>query len=350
MISAPDILPKQRPFSTLPVGRKLSLVVPVFNEEQAVPMFLDKMKPLVRELRDKIERVEVVFVDDGSADRTVAEIIERASDVLDIRIVKLSRNFRKDNALAAGLDHATGDAVIPMDVDLQDPPELIPQMVEAWLDGAKVVNAKRASRHNDSALKRSSSRAFYGAINLLSEFHVEPNVGDFRLLDRQVVDVLNAMPERVRFMKGMFAWVGFRQVTLEYERPERAAGETKWNLWKLWNFALDGITGASTLPLRAWTYFGSIVAVLALIMGFLLTIRTLVYGIDVPGYASLMVVVLFFGACNLIALGILGEYVGRLTVESKRRPIYVVEEVIELTAAEGSVDRQQSGLLGIGPA
>lgn len=314
-------------------GRTLSLVVPVYNEEAVVGTFLATIAALAEELAGRVGRVEVVFVDDGSTDGTVARILAHPPGALAIRVVRLSRNFRKDNALAAGLAHAKGDAVIPMDVDLQDPPELIPRMVEAWLAGAKVVNAKRASRAADSLVKRTTSRLFYRVFNRLSDYPVEPDVGDFRLLDRQVVDVLNEMSERVRFMKGMFAWVGFRPVTLEYDRPERAAGETKWNLWKLWNFALDGITGSTTLPIRAWTYFGFAIAVLAVLLAILLVLRTLIHGIDVPGYASLMVVTLFLGACNLIALGVMGEYIGRLAVETKKRPIYVVDEVIELPAA-----------------
>lgn len=323
-----------------PTDRLVSLVVPVLNEQDVVPAFLAAIEPVAAELLGMVGRVEVVFVDDGSTDRTIARIQDHAPGSFDIRIVKLSRSFRKDNAIAAGLAHAAGDAVIPIDVDLQDPPDLIPRMVAAWLDGAKVVNAKRASREADTWFKRTTSRAFYSVFNRLSDVRMDPNVGDFRLLDRQVVDILNEMPERVRFMKGMFAWLGFNPVTLEYDRPERAAGETKWNVWKLWNFALDGITGSTTLPLRAWTYLGSFVAVFALLMGTLLIVRTLISGIDVPGYASLMVVVLFLGAVNLIALGILGEYIGRLTVESKRRPIYVVDRVIEVAPVK--TDRPQS--------
>ncbi len=311
---------------------RLSIVVPVYNEEEVLPKFLDKLEKVADDIRARFERVghvEIVFVDDGSTDATVAQILAHSARALDIRIVKLSRNFRKDNALAAGLRHSEGDAVIPMDVDLQDPPEVIEKMVAAWLDGARVVNAKRASRGEDKFLKRTTSAWFYRVINRLSEYPIEPNVGDFRLFDRQVVDVLNDMPERVRFMKGIFAWVGFSPVTVEYDRVERAGGVGKWNYWKLWNFALDGITGSTTLPIRAWTYFGFFVALLAVIFASFIVVRTLLYGVDVPGYASLMVITLFLGACNLIALGMMGEYIGRLAIETKKRPIYVVEEVIE---------------------
>jgi glycosyltransferase involved in cell wall biosynthesis len=315
-----------------PAAARVSLVVPVYDEEAAVPVFLEAVERVVRDLTARcpmVAAVEVVFVDDGSRDGTVGRILAHRSEVLDVRLVKLSRNFRKDAALSEGLRHARGDAVIPMDVDLQDPPGLICDMVEAWLAGAKVVNCRRARREADGFLKRTTSRGFYRLFNRLSDHPVEPDVGDFRLLDRQVVDVVAALPERVRFMKGIFSWVGFEPVTVTYDRPERAAGETKWNWWKLWNFALDGITGASTLPLRAWTYFGFAVALAALAYAGFLVARTMVLGIDVPGYASLMVVTLFIGACNLVALGVLGEYVGRLTIEARGRPMAVVDEVLD---------------------
>lgn len=321
-----------------PSDATISIVVPVFNEEEVVGVFLDAIERVARDVIDRFEQVahfEIVFVDDGSADRTSACILSRTSNVLDLRLVKLSRNFRKDNALAAGLAHATGDAVIPMDVDLQDPPEFVAKMVEAWIGGAKVVNSRRVSRERDSYLKRTTSNMFYKVFNRLSDYPVEPNVGDFRLFDRKVVDVLNQMPERVRFMKGIFAWVGFEAVTLEYERAARVAGTTKWNYWKLWNFALDGLTGSTTLPIRAWSYIGFSIALLSLAFAVVLILRTLFLGIDVPGYASLMVVTLFLGACNLMALGVMGEYVGRLTVEAKGRPIFVVDQVFAYRRGSG---------------
>ncbi len=310
-------------------GRKLSLVVPVLNEELAVPIFIEHLRPILETIVDMGMCTEIVFVDDGSSDSTVAAILDAPLPLADVRVVKLSRNFRKDNALTAGLAHTTGDAVVPIDVDLQDPPELILRMIEAWTGGAKIVNARRTSWINDGPVKRATSHAFYAVFEKISDYRIDANVGDFRLLDRQVVDLLNQMPERVRFMKGLFSWIGFNPVTLEYERPIREAGQTKWNFWKLWNFALDGITGSSTLPLRAWTYLGLALAFISVVYAMFLVLRTMIWGIDVPGYASLMVVTLLLGSFNLVALGILGEYIGRTNIEVRGRPVYVVEEVID---------------------
>jgi glycosyltransferase involved in cell wall biosynthesis len=220
-----------------------------------------------------------------------------------------------------------------MDVDLQDPPGILPDMVAAWMGGAKIVNAVRADRSTDGWVKRMGARAFYAVFDRLATYPVHPNVGDCRLLDREVVDVVNRMPERVRFMKGLFSWLGYRPVEIPYHREARAAGESKWKLWALWNFALDGITGSTTLPLRIWTYFGGAMAVLALGFATWIVLRTLIWGVDVPGYASLMVVVLTLSAINLVALGILGEYIGRIAVEVRQRPLYLVDTVEEIDAA-----------------
>ncbi|WP_395688835.1 glycosyltransferase family 2 protein [Aestuariivirga sp.] len=317
----------------------LSLVVPVLNEEQAIPIFLGRIRLLADQLGNLDMKLEVIFVDDGSRDMTVHRILSARSDGFQIRLVKLSRNFGKDSALAAGLAHATGQAIIPLDVDLQDPPELIPLMVDAWKNGAKIVNAKRKSRASDSLFKRTTSRWFYKVFNRLSDYPLREDVGDFRLFDRQVVDILNEMPERVRFMKGMFAWVGFEPVTIEYERPKRSAGNSKWKAWNLWNFALDGITGSTTLPLRAWTYVGFTIAFLALLLAARLVVNVLIYGIDVPGYASLMVVTLLLGASNLIAVGILGEYLGRVSIEVRQRPIYIVDSVTDVSNREARTEK-----------
>ncbi|MEM6548605.1 MAG: glycosyltransferase family 2 protein [Pseudomonadota bacterium] len=311
--------------------KRISLVVPVLNEEGQIDAFLDELAEPVEQLGRLLghpEPVEIIFVDDGSTDATAALIANRLTARDDLRLVRLSRNFGKDPALAAGLAAARGDAVIPIDVDLQDPPEVIPNMVAAWLAGAKVVNAKRITRETDSYLKRRSAELFYRIYNKLARDPIPENVGDFRLLDREVVDTLNRFPERIRFMKGLFAWIGYRQETVHYDRAERSSGESKWRFWSLWNFALDGITGSSTVPLRIWTYFGIVLALGALCYAAVLVAKTLIYGIDAPGYASLMVVTLVLGAFNMISIGILGEYIGRISVEVRRRPLYIVEDTL----------------------
>ncbi len=315
-------------------SKRISLVVPVFNEEESVGLFVSRVEPELAKVRAAMgERAtsEIIFVDDGSYDRTVEKVLELDGGPTIIKLVKLSRNFGKDAALAAGLAHVSGDAVVPMDVDLQDPPELLPDMVAAWLKGFKIVNAVRADRSKDSWFKRTSAGAFYKLFNSLSQFSVPSNVGDFRLMDKQVVEILNQMPERVRFNKGMVAWLGFEPAEVHYTRPNREAGVTKWKAWSLWNFALDGITGSSTLPLRIWSYVGGFCAITALLYSAFIVVRTMIFGVDVPGYASLMVVVLTLGGLNLVAFGILGEYVGRIAIEVRRRPLYLVESVSEAT-------------------
>jgi len=316
-----------------PDGILLSLVVPVFNEEESVQLFVDRVGPVLSQLSETLEvttRSEIVFIDDGSHDRTVEIILGMSEQPCAIRIVKLSRNFGKDAALAAGLKHAHGDAVIPMDVDMQDPPELVLEMAQAWRKGYPIVNAVRTDRDSDNWAKRKSANAFYDIVNRLSSYHVPKNVGDFRLMDARVVRHLNSMEERIRFNKGLVAWLGYETAEVYYSRPEREAGTTKWKAWSLWNFALDGITGSSTLPLRIWSYAGGVLAIFALIYALIIILRTFLVGIDEPGYASIMVVVLTLGSANLLALGILGEYVGRIAIEVRRRPLYLVDYVSEV--------------------
>lgn len=302
----------------------LSLVVPVHNETGTIGLFLARATPVLAGLGRAVD-YEIVFVDDGSTDATLAELLAARKENPRIRIVALSRNFGKDTALAAGLAHAGGEAVIPIDVDLQDPPEVIPQLVAKWREGFDVVNARRADRSSDTWLKRTTAKGFYRVFNQMAEREILENVGDFRLLSRRVVDVVNQFPERARFMKGLFSWVGFSHATIDYQRDSRAAGQTKWRYWKLWNFAVDGITSFTTVPLRIWSYFGAAVALLAFIFAAVLIVRTLVYGIDTPGYASLMVVVLGLGGVNLLSLGVIGEYLGRTYTEVKGRPLYIID-------------------------
>lgn len=305
----------------------LSLVVPVHNEAGSIEPFLRRAKPVLEEVVGRFGpsvTFEILFVDDGSTDGTLAEL--RAARGADprVKIIVLSRNFGKDTALAAGLAHASGMAVVPIDVDLQDPPEVIPAMVERWMAGHDIVNARRVDRSADSWAKRKTAGAFYRIFNWTADRPIPTDAGDFRLISRQIVDILNRFPERARFMKGLFAWVGFSQCSVDYVRPERETGRSKWRYWKLWNFAIDGITSSTTVPLRVWTYFGAVVAVLAFAYAAILVARTLIFGGDVPGYASLVVLVLFFGGVNLLSLGIIGEYLGRTYTEVKGRPLYIV--------------------------
>ena len=275
---------------------------------------------------------ELVFINDGSKDNTL-ELLKAQKEIysnksnLDIKIVNLSRNFGKEAAMSAGFSVASGEAIVPMDADLQHPASLIPKFVELWRQGYDVVLAKRANRQDESALKRFCSSIFYKLNNKISEIEIPQNVGDFRLFTKKVLNAINSLPENQRFMKGIFAWVGFRSITIEYEEQERIAGSSKFNGWKLWNFALQGITGFGTLPLRIWTYIGFIVSFLAFIYASFLILRTLIMGIDLPGYASLVVIILFLGGLQLIGIGILGEYVGRIYMESKRRPPFIIDEI-----------------------
>lgn len=302
---------------------KISLVVPVFNEEDAIPIFYKT----VREFEElKPYDVEIVFINDGSKDAT--ESIINALAVSDSLVVPLSftRNFGKEPALFAGLEHATGDAVIPIDVDLQDPIEVIPHLIEKWQAGADMVLAKRSDRSTDGRLKRKTAEWFYKLHNKISNPQIEENVGDFRLMSREVVENIKLLPERNLFMKGVLSWVGGRTDVVEYVRAERVAGSTKFNGWKLWNWHLR-ITSFSTFPLRMWTYIGLVVAGLAFIYGAWMIVDTLAFGNAVRGYPSLLVSILFLGGIQLIGIGVLGEYIGRIYIEVKKRPRYILKDV-----------------------
>ncbi|AOE66446.1 bactoprenol glucosyl transferase [Pseudomonas fluorescens] len=310
---------------------KLSLVVPLFNEEQAVKVFYQavRQEPALRDYT-----VEIVFINDGSTDRTAENTRAIALVDHDVVLINLSRNFGKEAALFAGLEHARGDAIIPMDVDLQDPVEVIPQLLAEWQKGADVVLAKRRDRSTDGYLKRHSASLFYHLLNHIAYPHIEENVGDFRLMDRKVVDVIKALPEQQLFMKGVLSWAGFDVAIVEYNRAPRVIGQSKFNAWKLWNLALDGITSFSTLPLRLWSYIGGCISLLALVYAGYLVLDKVLFGNAVPGYPSLMTAILFLGGVQLIGIGILGEYVGRIYMEAKHRPRYVVKDVIRSRATE----------------
>ena len=306
--------------------RLISLVVPMYNESEALGALFSRLDAVLPTLGEYA--FEIVCVNDGSSDGTFEQLTQLAHSRSAVVVVDLSRNFGKEAALSAGLAIATGDALIPIDADLQDPPEVIGEMLAKWEEGFEVVLAKRGDRSSDTTAKRFTARSFYRVHNAVADVKIPDDVGDFRLMDRVVVDALNALPESRRFMKGLFAWVGFRSTTIEYRRDPRSAGITKFNAWKLWNFALEGIASFSISPLKIWTYVGVVVALFAMGWGGWIAVRTLVWGVDVPGYASLLVAILLLGGLQLVGIGMIGEYLGRAFIESKRRPAYLIREVI----------------------
>jgi len=303
---------------------EISLVVPFYNEAAGIEVFFREVLGVMD--AEKID-YEIICVNDGSSDLTLPGLLKARESNKRIKVVNLSRNFGKEVALMAGIDHSRGRALIPMDADLQDPPRLIPHLIARWRDGYQVVNARRAERMSDSWMKRTTAKAFYRVFNAISETPIPENAGDFRLLDRQVIEALKTLPERDRFMKGLFAWVGYRTTEVTYERPARAAGESKWNYWRLLNYAIGGVMAFSTFPLRLITYLGLMVASVSFLYAFFLITRTLFLGRDVPGYASIMVVMLLLGGVQLIGIGVLGEYLGRVFHEVKQRPLYLVQSL-----------------------
>ena len=323
---------------------KVSLVVPAYNEEIVLPEF-------VARARAALEATglswEIIFADDGSSDAT-AELV-RAYRQQDRRIglVSLSRNFGKEIAITAGLDHTSGQAVVVIDADLQDPPELIAELIARWKEGYDVVYARRTAREGESTLKRLTAHLFYRIINRLADQPIPADVGDFRLMSRQAVDAVSRLRERHRFMKGLFVWIGFRQIDVAYMRAPRAAGRTKWNYWRLWNFSIEGITSFSMRPLQFASYFGVLIATAATAFGAFMILDTLIHGNPVPGYPSLLVVVLFLGGVQLLTLGIIGKTIGRIFNETKGRPLYLVAEALVGSEARhrvsGHAERQPSG-------
>ena len=300
----------------------ISIIAPCYNEEETIESFLRRIEEILAQIN---EPYEIVFINDGSKDNTLNVLLNAKRNFKNIRIINFSRNFGKEAALTVGLDKARGEATIPIDVDLQDPPELIKDLVAKWREGYDVVLAKRADRTSDSFAKRVSADLFYKLNGKISNVDIPNNVGDFRLMSKRVVEALKRLPENQRFMKGLFAWVGFKTTVIEYVREKREAGQSSFNGWKLWNFALDGITSFSTLPLRIWLYIGALVSFLSFLYGSFIILKTLIFGVDLPGYASLAVIMLFLGGIQLIGIGILGEYIGRIYSESKRRPSYIIE-------------------------
>ena len=301
----------------------LSVVVPVYNEEAVLPEFQRRLGAVLDALTPW---AEVIYVNDGSRDGSSTLLAQFNAEDARVAVIELSRNFGKEIAMTAGLDRAAGDAVIVIDSDLQDPPELIADMVRTWQEGADVVLMRRADRAQESWLKKATARAFYRVIGRLSEIDIPENVGDFRLLSRRAVTAFRRLPERSRFMKGLFAWIGYPSRELVYNRDGRFAGESKWNYWALWNFALEGITSFSAAPLKIASYVGFLTALVAFGYGVYIIGKTLLFGDPVRGYPSLVVIVLFLGGLQLMALGVVGEYIARMFVEVKQRPLYLVDQ------------------------
>ena len=304
---------------------EISVVVPIYREA-------DSVEPLCRRLLPVLEQVassfEVLFVDDGSTDETLQAIRAQNSRDPRIKAVSFSRNFGKEIAIAAGLDHARGRAVVIMDADLQHPPETIVEFVAKWREGHVMVYGQRTDREGESPMKRGFTHAFYRLFARFGETALPEGAGDFRLIDRKGVEVLRSLGERARFSKGLYAWIGFPSVGVPFVVEERQFGTTKWSFRKLFRFAFDGITSFSTVPLRVWTYLGGLISLLSIATAIYFAIRTVLFGSDVPGYPSLIVSVMFFSGIQLMSLGMIGEYVGRIFAEVKRRPLYVVAETV----------------------
>ncbi len=304
----------------------ISIIIPMKNEGEGLPLLFSKLLP---SLRNCHQAFEIIAVNDGSTDNTLQILGDYQKTMPFLRIVDLSRNFGKEAALTAGMAIAKGDAAIPIDADLQDPTELIPIMVSKWQEGYEMVIAARDDRSQDGFFKRVFSNGFYYIFNLFSDTRLVPNAGDFRLFDRKIIDAFVSLPERTRFNKGLFAWLGFRSCVVTHSRPERAVGKSKWNYKKLFRFAIDGITSFSASPLKIFSYVGFITAIWAILYGAYIVINTLLHGNPVPGYPSLIALILFFGGLNMIGIGILGEYVSRIFIETKQRPLYIVRQIYE---------------------
>ena len=301
----------------------ISIVAPVFNEEENIEEFFLRVKKV---LDKETKTWEIIFVDDGSSDKSIEILAQLNENDGKVKIISLSRNFGKELAMTAGLDFADNDVIVPIDSDLQDPPELIPEMVELWKKGFDIVLAVRSKRNNESWVKQKTAELFYKFIGNITEIRIPKNTGDFRLIDRHVLSSIKELRETQRFMKGIFSWVGYKTTSIHYERDSRYAGKTKWNYWKLWNLALEGITSFSTLPLRLATYIGLIISLSSLVYLISIIYKVITNGVDVPGYASTLTIILFLGGVILFFMGIIGEYVGRIYIEVKNRPLYIIRD------------------------
>ncbi len=320
------------PANTSPIPERplISVVAPAYNEQEVLPEFHRRLVAVLEQLDCDYE---VVYVNDGSRDRTLEVLKKLRGEDANISILDLSRNFGKEIAMAAGFDHAGGDAVIVIDTDLQDPPEIIPDLLRGWREGYDVVYAQRVEREGETWLKKTTAAAFYRLIHRVSRVDIPRDTGDFRLLSRRAVNSLNQLREHHRFMKGLFAWIGYPQLAVPYHRDPRFAGTSKWNYWRLWNFALEGITSFSIAPLKLASYMGLLISLAAFLYAAVIIYKTLVFGDDVRGYPSLMVVVLLLGGIQLASLGIIGEYLGRMFNETKGRPLYLLQAVEPSVAA-----------------
>lgn len=304
---------------------KITVIVPAYNEEEVIEACYNR---IVNVFLDINYELELVFVNDGSSDNTFIFLSDIANTDDRVVVINLSRNFGKEVAMTAGIDYATGDAAVIIDADLQDPPELIHDFIKYWQKGYDNVYGKRTKREGETWTKKITASIFYKILGCLSDTYIPENTGDFRLISRQAIDSLKTLRERHRFMKGLYSWIGYNTKAVEYKRAPRFAGNTKWNYWRLWNFALEGITSFTIAPLKIATYIGVTISSLSFIYAIYIVIKTLIYGIDVPGYASQMVTILLLGGMNLAALGIIGEYLGRMFNETKKRPLYLIKCVV----------------------
>ncbi|AFJ43334.1 glycosyltransferase family 2 protein [Francisella orientalis] len=301
-----------------------SIIIPVKDESESIDHLFNRLMPILEQLPTKYE---LVFINDGSSDNTLDLLLEKQKSIPEIAVVDLSRNFGKEAALFAGFANCKGNAAISIDADLQDPPELILEMVEHWLNGYEVVTAVRENRDTDTSTKKHTAGLFYTVMNKISETKLTPNAGDYRLLNRAAINAFLELKEKIRFNKGLLTWIGFKEKIVYHAREERVAGQTKWNYWKLFKFSIDGITSFSRAPLEIWSYIGVFVAFMSFVYGSIIIIKSLVFGADVPGYPSLVTFILFFSGLQMIGIGMLGSYIGRIFIETKHRPLYILREV-----------------------
>ncbi|MUI53529.1 glycosyltransferase family 2 protein [Aliivibrio fischeri] len=318
---------------------KLSVVIPFYNEENVLTECHERLCRILNKIDG---HCEIIYVDDGSTDGSRKLVEQFSVSQISLKYIGLSRNFGKEAAMSAGLEQARGMAVILLDADLQDPPELILSMVKKWEEGYDIVNMQRIKRNGETWFKRFSAKCFYRVLNMLSDIDVPNNVGDFRLLSREVVDNINQMPEKNRYMKGIFSWPGFRQITIPFVREPRFSGETKWNYFKLVGLAVDGITSFSIKPLRIATFLGCVIALFSFIYGVSIIIKTMIFSEVVSGYPSMMVVQLALGGIQLLCIGVMGEYIGRIFIETKNRPLYLIQTIIEQPAVQQSQSYEES--------